>query len=155
MVMIKVMRSPNPLLFFSKMEKQRILEAIKIAEKHTSAEMRVHLSAKAETDLFHQAKKCFESLGMTKTKGRNGVLFFFCVRSRQFVVLGDEKIHQVVSEKFWQQLVKKMSESFLRDRFAEGMAEAIREVGEQFRHYFPHQRSDTNELQDKISFSKS
>ena len=146
-------RSSEPILFFSKKEREKIVKAIGEAELKTSGEIRVHLERKAKQDIFEDAKVAFEKLGMTQTQARNGVLIFLGVKSKRFAILGDRGIHEKVPENFWHDVAKEMAEHFKRDEFAEGVIHAIRLIGEKLKNDFPYQRFDINELPDEISFS--
>ena len=150
---IKIQRSKNPALFFSKSEKERIVEAIRAAEKNTSGEIRVHLERKAREPFYHHAQEVFEKLGMTKTKERNGVLIFIGLASQRFAILGDQGIHEQVPENFWKSIAIDMQSKFKEDRFADGIVEAILTAGQKLKAYFPYQRGDVDELPDAISYS--
>ena len=150
---MRVQRSKTPVLFFSRKEKERIVRAIENAEKNTSAEIRVHLERKVQSDILRHAREKFERLGMTRTKDRNGVLIFLSVQSRAFVILGDEGIHQKVGHDFWGEVTRKITPLFKQDHFAEGMVLAISVIAEKLKEHFPRGLSDSNELADTISYS--
>lgn len=142
----------SPVFFFSESEKKIIEESIGEAEKHTSGEIRVHLEGRVRGDILVHARKVFERIGMTKTKDRNGVLLFLSVRDRQVAILGDRGINEKVPPKFWEQEIALIQESFSRGEFAEGVSKAVLQVGYKLKEYFPRDRTDANELPDKISF---
>lgn len=146
-------RDSEPKNFFSKEEEQKMIVAIREAEKKTSGEIRIHLERKIEGDLFVHAAKVFEQLGMTQTKERNGVLIFFVIQSHQFVILGDAGIHEKVRQGFWDDEARKMSDYFKRDQFVEGIILTVKQVGTKLQSYFPYQDRDINELPDVISYS--
>ena len=151
-------RNDRPRKFFTAQEQVIIVAAIQAAEKRTSGEIRVHVErdvpgkAPASGDAYLRARQMFEKLGMHATEARNGVLFYLATRSRRFAVLGDEELHQLVGEEFWPKIVDAMTEHFAEDRFGEGMAAGIEQVGESLREHFPYQDYDVNELPDEISF---
>ena len=146
-------RSSEPILFFSKKEKEQIAAVIREVEKKTSGEIRVHLARRTQEDILVHAKEIFEKIGMTNTKTRNGVLIFLNVKSRRFAVIGDVGIHEKVPEGLWDEMAQTMTEHFKKNRFADGIVEAVRLIGEKLREYFPHERDDINELPDEISYS--
>src|SRR3989338_4576464 len=131
-----MIRSPDPILFLSRKEKQIVVDAIQAAEKITSGEIRVHLERKAKADILDHAREVFERLGMAQTAERNGVLIFLGVRSRRFAIVGDQGIHDQVGEGFWNEAAKAMSEHFQRDDFAEGLRKAIQSVGDRLAAFF-------------------
>ena len=153
-------RSDRPRKFFSDAEQKRILEAIRAAELETSGEIRLHVErdipkkAPVEGDPYQRARQLFAELGMHATEARNGVLFYLATRSRRFTVLGDEELHRMVGEEFWEEVVARMAEHFVDDRFGDGMAAGIEWVGERLAEHFPYQDDDVNELPDEISFEE-
>ncbi len=146
-------RRNNPKKFFSADEQKRILEAIEKAEDHTSGEIRLHLEGRCPTEepLDH-AKELFFQLEMDKTAQRNGVLIYLATASHRFAILGDEGIHRVVPENFWEDVKDLMVSHFREDDFSQGMVEGIARIGEKLHEFFPWQSDDANELPDEISF---
>jgi uncharacterized membrane protein len=99
------------------------------------------------------ADKAFGRLGMTRTKDRNGVLFFVVPARRKFVVLGDQGIHERVGQEFWNAVVGAVSEKFRQGDFTGGLVHGIVTVGEQLATHFPYDpTSDKNELGDDVDF---
>jgi len=150
---MKVIRSSQPNLFFSKKEDERIVQAIDKAERETSGEIRVHLERKFRGDTMAHAKEIFERLGMTNTKDRNGVLILLGIKTKRFVILGDKGIHERLSQAFWDQTVQVMSRYFKEDRFADGLIETIALIGDHLNRNFPYRRDAVDELPDEISYS--
>jgi uncharacterized membrane protein len=134
----------------------RIEEAIRTAEKRTSGEIRVAVSALFWGDVFRAAERAFERLGMHRTRERNGVLLFVVPARRRFVVLGDSGIHDKVGQPFWDEVSRAMAECFRRGDFTAGLVRAIEVVAEQLSTHFPYDSAtDRNELPDTIDFGKS
>ena len=145
-----VNRRLHPQKFFTREEKDRIVEAIRRAETETSAEIRLFLERKAKGDVMNHAKKIFEKLGMTQTRHRNGILLYFSLIDRSFAILGDRGIHEKVGEGFWKEIVSTIERHFSRDDFTGGLERGIRGIGEKLKKHFPGGASDTNELPDEI-----
>jgi uncharacterized membrane protein len=61
--------------FLTKEEERDIVEAIRMAEKETSGEIRVHIEKTTSIDAFDRALEVFHLLEMDKTELKNGVLF--------------------------------------------------------------------------------
>lgn len=141
------------LKFFKPEEEERIIAAIKAAERDTSGEIRVHLEANCKGTVMEEAQKVFRRLGMHKTEARNGVLIMLAPERKEFAILGDEGINKVVPENFWQEERDLMQEHFRHGAFADGICLAVGQVGEKLKAYFPYQQGDTNELPDDISYS--
>lgn len=140
--------------FFIPEDQLRILSSIDLAERKSSGEIRVRVERSAGKDIMKTARKAFKMLGMRKTKQRNGILFFFAVEERQFVILGDKGINNVVPDTFWDDIRDLMQRYFGEGFFAKGLSEGIKLTGYALSKYFPHQRDDINELPDAISFGE-
>lgn len=138
---------------FSKEDKVRIREAIQAAELQTSGEVRVYFEQDLKGEsVLQRAVKAFALLGMDKTGDRNGVLFYIAFDDRQFAVLGDQGIHEKVTQLFWDQVKGILAGYFEKEEFVEGLVQAIGEVGSQLQHHFPFQKDDVNELPDDPVF---
>jgi uncharacterized membrane protein len=137
--------------FIRELEHDRITRAIKDAEAKTSGQIRVFLQRGLfEEDALERAGKKFLQLGMQKTRERNAVLIFVAPRAQKFAVIGDEGVHQKCGEQFWQDLVARMRQHFLREDFTEALVEAIIGTGALLAEYFPRTGPSTNELPDEI-----
>jgi uncharacterized membrane protein len=137
--------------FIRELEHDRIVNAIKAAEAKTSGQIRVFLQrGKFEEDALARAQKKFVQLGMEKTAERNAVLIFVAPRAQKFAVIGDDGVHQKCGEKFWQDLVSRMREHFLREDFTQALVEGIESTGALLAKYFPRTGPAPNELPDEI-----
>jgi uncharacterized membrane protein len=141
----------HPKKFFNPEEQKWILEEIRKAEDRTSGEVRVHLDCCSRENPLEKAKKVFHQLGMTRTKARNGVLIYLATEDRKFTILGDEGIHRVVPENYWEDVKEKMQKKFREGEICEGVCLGIREIGEKLKAYFPVEKDDRNELPNTIS----
>jgi len=144
---------PTASNFFTKEQQEYLRQAIMNAELDTSGEIRVHIENTCKGDAMERALAVFKKLGMDKTESRNGVLIYLAIENRKFAIIGDEGIHAVVTEIFWESIKNKMMNQFRENHFTEGLVEAITETGKQLKTYFPHKSEDKNELQDDISFN--
>lgn len=137
--------------FLSKLDHDRIIEAIRGAESKTSGEIRVYIQrGKFETDPVMLAQKKFQRLGMYKTRERNAVLIFVAPRAHKFAVVGDQAIHEKCGEQFWQHVVDGMRVHFQNEKFSHALTEAINEVGRMLVTHFPRTSANANELPDEI-----
>jgi uncharacterized membrane protein len=141
--------------FFSKEQQERILNSIKEAEKETSGEIRIHIETSCDGDVLDRAAWIFRKLGMHKTAGRNGVLFYLAVSNRKFAILGDAGINSKVPEGFWDKIRELLMQNFKDNKFTEGLSEGILLAGEQLKTHFPYKSDDVNELPDDISFDET
>jgi len=137
--------------FLSKLEHDRIIQAIRKAESKTSGEIRVLIQrGKLRSDPFVAAKKTFHRLGMHKTREHNAVLIFVAPRVHKFAVVGDDAIHSRCGDQFWQRVVEKMRTHFQNEKFSDALMEAVEEIGDALASDFPRTREDTNELPDDL-----
>lgn len=143
-----------PSNFFTEDQKKQIVEAIKIAEKNTSGEIRVHIEKKCKEDVLDHAAFIFDELEMQKTELRNGVLIYLAVEDRKLAILGDAGINMKVPKGFWDDTKDVMVSHFKEGKFTEGLCKGIINAGEQLKEHYPYQKDDVNELSDEISFGK-
>jgi len=140
---------------FSQKDQELISEAIQVAEKQTSGEIRVHIEANCSGNVLDRASQVFETLQMHKTKLRNGVLFYLAHEDRKFAILGDAGINAAVPENFWDDIKIKMQVRFRSGHFVEGLCEGVHMAGHQLKANFPRSGDDVNELPDSISMGWS
>lgn len=138
--------------FFTKAEGDRIIQAIRAAELNTSGEIRVHLEADCQGEILAAAERTFYLLGMDKTAAKNGVLFFIAPERKEFAVIGDAGINDLVPDDFWTDIRNRMIEYFRQNDYATGVCKGVERVGERLKIYFPYQSDDVNELPDEISY---
>ena len=137
--------------FLTKEEEEEIVKAIRIAEKNTSGEIRVHIEAHTDEDHFEHATHIFHELEMDSTELRNGVLIYIAVTDHKFVILGDEGINKVVPDDFWESTKDIIQNQFKKGNFKQGLIEGILKAGDELRTHFPWQKDDENELPNEIS----
>jgi len=141
--------------FFTSIQKQQIVSAIKDAELNTSGEIRVHIENHCKKEVLDRAAVIFGSLNMHKTKLRNGVLFFLSIKDHKFAILGDGGINAVVPDNFWNSIKEMMQQKFKEGEYTDGLSSGIKMAGAQLKSHFPYQSDDENELEDTISFGKN
>lgn len=135
-------------------ERRAVAAAIGEAEKHTSAEIRVHLEDHIEEDVLDHAVFIFEELGMHRTVLRNGILIYICVADRQMAVIGDKGINENTPPGTWEEVIAIMRTHFAERRHAEGLKLAVDKVGRLAAEFFPRSKDDHNELSNEVSFSR-
>jgi uncharacterized membrane protein len=137
--------------FLSAAEEQEIVEAIKVAEKNTSGEIRVHLEKKTDLDVMERTLEIFETLEMHKTKDSNGVLIYVAVKDKKFVIYGDKGIHEKVNDSFWDATKEIIQSHFKNGNFKQGLIDGVLKAGEELKIHFPYQDDDEDELSNEIS----
>ena len=137
--------------FLTKEEEQEIVQAIQIAEKDTSGEIRVHIEKTTSIDAFDRALEVFHLLKMDETALKNGVLIYLAVDDHSFVICGDEGINNVVENDFWDCTKDAMLAHFKTGNFKQGLIDGILRAGDRLKTHFPYVESDENELSNEIS----
>ena len=137
--------------FLTKEEEQEIVEAIRVAEKETSGEIRVHIEKTTSKVPFDRALEVFHELRMDQTELKNGVLIYLAVNDHNFVICGDKGINEVVPKGFLDSTKVVMATHFKSGNFKQGLIDGITKAGEQLQKYFPFENGDTNELSNEIS----
>jgi uncharacterized membrane protein len=137
--------------FLSDVEEQEIVQAILVAEKNTSGEIRAHIESHTRLDHFERAKEVFHLLKMDNTKDENGVLIYVAVNDRKFVIFGDKGIDKVVPENFWNSTRDAIASHFKNGNFKQGIIEGIRSTGKELEAHFPWNHGDLNELSNEVS----
>jgi uncharacterized membrane protein len=124
--------------FLSKLEHDRVVQAIREAESKTSGEIRVYIQrGKLNADPLIAAQQKFHRLRIHRARERNAVLIFIAPRAHKFAVIGDKGIHEKCGEAFWQRLVDQMRAHFQNEKFSHAIVEAIGEIGELLAAHFP------------------
>lgn len=137
--------------FLSKLQHDRIVQAIRDAESKTSGQIRVFVQrGTLKDDPLIAAQRRFHRLGMQKTAQRNAVLIFVAPRAHKFAIVGDEGIHKSCGEELWQRLVGSMREHFQRENFTQAITDAILEIGDALAAKFPGRSTSTGALPDDV-----
>lgn len=137
--------------FLTQEEEQEIVEAIRMAEKETSGEIRIHLEKTTSIAHYDRALEVFHMLKMDQTELKNGVLIYLAIKDKKFVICGDKGINDLVDDRFWDSTKEVMSDHFKTGNFKQGLIDGITMAGEQLQKYFPCLENDTNELSNEIS----
>ncbi len=141
--------------FLDKDSQRRVVEAIGVAEKCTSGEVRVHIEPTCKLDNpYERAVEVFNNLEMYKTDACNGVLIYIAYKSRKLAIIGDKGITDKVGVNFWVGEKDILTEYLRAKKPAEGLCQVIKIIGENLSKYFPYQKDDVNELSDEISYEE-
>lgn len=139
-------------LYLTEEQEQHIIKAIADAEKQTSGEIRVHIEATCKRDPLDRAARIFHELGMDQTDQENGVLIYIASENHRVAVYAGKGIHNQVEDGFWNVVLNLLVDHFKRDDFEQGIALAVKKVGDKLTALYPYQRDDVNELSDEISY---
>ncbi len=132
------------------------MEAIRIAEKETSGEVRLYVESRNRfVDPLDRAAEIFIQLKMANTADRNAVLLYIAMKDHQLALFGDEGIHREVGAAYWNEAVERMLLRFKSQPVSIGIEQCILEIGQTLKEKFPYNAStDKNELPDDIVFGK-
>ena len=136
-------------------EDQRVVEAIRQAERNTSGEIKVHIENRCKGDVEQRSLFIFDKLKLNETQLRNGVLIYLAIKDHKFAILGDKGINDVVENGFWNDVKDLMLNQFKEGHFAEGLEQGIMRCGEKLKAFFPYQSDDINEIPDDISYENN
>ncbi len=147
-------RSADTLLTAS--DKQKLVEAIQLAEKNTSGEIRVFVESKlGKVDALTRAKEIFFKNKMNETKQRNGVLVYVAVNDKKIAIYADQGIYEKMGIEFWYTQVQEMTTHFKTMNYILGISTVVNEIGIALQNHFPFDgATDTNELSDEIMIGK-
>jgi uncharacterized membrane protein len=137
---------------FKESDREKILAAIKVAEKNTSGEIRLFIEEDCGENVLDRAAFIFNELGMHNTKDRNGVLIYLAMSSHKFAIIGDSGINAKVGHDFWHDIKHEMQNYFTEGDFVKGLSNGIEMTGKALVKYFPFHSEDKNELSDEIVF---
>jgi uncharacterized membrane protein len=137
---------------FSEAERKEIKQTIELVESQTSGEVCVCLEKYCDADPISRAQEYFEKLNLSKTKARNGVLLYIATLDKVFAIIGDEGVHQIVGQEFWEDAKRAMKNHFQEGEMAKGIIKGVENVGIVLKKHFPKLHDDENELSDDIIF---
>jgi uncharacterized membrane protein len=132
-----------------------IVDAIQRAEENTTGEIRVHLSKKwIERDPFRRATRLFRQFGMFRTTHRNAVLLYVNLKRKKFAIIGDEGIHQVVGQRYWEELAIELKRALISTHPENAIAIAVTHIGGVLQKHFPLEAGEHNHHELKNEFSE-
>lgn len=142
--------------FFAPLDQQRIVEAIRAAERTTSGEIRLYVeSHNPYVSPIDRAQELFFQFKMDQTENRNGVLLYLAMKDRELALFADEGIYQQTGQGYWDDAVKAMIAEFKAEHLVEGIEACIARIGTTLQQAFPYTaETDRNELPDDIIFGK-
>jgi len=140
-------------VLFSDDDFEAIAAMVTEAERHTSAEIRVHLERRLPrgTDAFTRAGHVFTHLKMDATAERNGVLLYLAIEDRALAIVGDSGVHARVGDDYWQRVRDSMVARLRSGAARDAVVHAVTDVGLVLQKFFPRRRDDRNELSDEVS----
>ena len=145
-------RSKNPKSFLTSNEKDNIDLAIKNAESDTSAQIKFVIARHCWTDIKTKAATIFKKFGLDKTQQRNCVLILLVISNREFLIYGDQGIHEKVGQDFWDATLQQMQMYFRNGKFETGITETVTSIGQKLAAHFPPVENSINEISDEVAY---
>ena len=132
------------------------MEAIRLAEKETSGEIRIYVEGKNPfVDPLDRAKEIFFQPKMQNTQERNAVLLYIAMDHHELALFADEGIYQRTGPDYWDNAVKNMLANFTKENISNGIEKCVLQIGETLKAEFPYTATtDKNELPDDMVFGK-
>ena len=145
-------RSNDPRKFLTSEETTQVDAAIEEAETTSSAELKLVIARHCWGSIKRKAAMLFHQHGLDQTEQRNCVLVLLVTTNREFVIYGDQGIHDKVGQEFWDDVRDVVVERFKGGEFGEGLASGIRRIGEKLAEHFPYHADDVDEIPDEVGF---
>ena len=141
--------------YLSEEELRLISAKISEIEKTTSGELVITIKEKRgwlekTKSVRTLAEKEFIDAKIGKTKGSTGILIFMLFNAKEFCILADKKINQLVEQSVWDEISNSMSFNFKQENFYKGILNAVEQAGKILSTHFPIQPGDVNELSNEV-----
>ena len=141
--------------YLSEEELRLISAKISEIEKTTSGELVITIKEKRgwlekTKSVRTLAEKEFIGAKIGKTKGSTGILIFMLFNAKEFCILADKKINQLVEQSVWDEISNSMSFNFKQENFYKGILNAVEQAGKILSTHFPIQPGDVNELSNEV-----
>jgi putative membrane protein len=92
----------------------------------------------------------FRTAAEARTTGRTGVLIYLSLDEHRAEIVADRAINEKVAPEAWGDAMATMIDAIRAGRAGEGMAAAVRQVGQVLAPHFPRDADDINELPDRL-----
>lgn len=141
--------------YLSEEELKSISAKISEIEKSTSGELVTTIKEKRgwlekTKSVRTLAEKEFVSAKIGKTKGSTGILIFMLFNAKEFCILADRKINELVEQSVWDEISNSMSLDFKQENFCKGILNTVEQAGKILSTHFPIQPGDVNELSNEV-----
>lgn len=139
--------------FLTKEEKKALVTCISETEMLTEGEIKIHIEETCNGAVNLRAFEMFQKLELYKTKNRIGVLIYVAVKDHKLAIIGDEGIHKVVPDKFWDATLDGIISYLKKGDNLSALEYGIKEVGRKLQEFFPSTDDNKNELSNELSIA--
>lgn len=141
--------------YLSEEDLKSISAKISEIEKTTSGELVITIKEKRgwlekTKSIRTLAEKEFISTKIAKTKAATGILIFMIFNAKEFCILADKKINELVEQSVWDKIANDMSTQFKKENFCNGILNGVEQTGKILAAHFPIQPGDVNELSNDV-----
>lgn len=92
----------------------------------------------------------FAARGLTRTRGRTGVLLYVALQERYAEIVADTGIGDKVEQATWRGIIGPLLEAAKEDRLREGLLAAVADLGQVLAQHAPPVADDVDELPNKV-----
>lgn len=92
----------------------------------------------------------FTARGLTRTRGRTGVLLYVALQERYAEILADTGIDDKVEQATWRGIIEPLLEAAREDRLRAGLIAAVADLGAVLAQHAPPVANDVDELPNKV-----
>lgn len=133
-------------------DRERIVEAIRDAERGHRGEIRVHVERRCpRADALGRAEELFGALGMNETAEGTAALLYVATDDRVACVWAGPGLFEARAAGFWDDVVDEVAGGFLSGAPARGIRVAVRRIGKLLAEIAPGEDRAGNELSDEVS----
>jgi putative membrane protein len=97
-----------------------------------------------------RAVQLFKVTTQARTTGRTGILLYLSLLERRAEIVADEAIHSKVEPEVWGDAMAALVAGLKQGKAGQGMADAVRCIGDVLAKHLPRSNEDVNELPDRI-----
>ena len=103
-----------------------------------------------EEEVNQRTLQAFYENQLHQTKDGTGVMIFISLLEKRVNIIGDWGINSKVSQSFWDDEIKSLTEAIRNKNIATGLSQVINDVGSRLAENFPIQSDDENELKNEL-----
>lgn len=92
----------------------------------------------------------FTARGLTRTRGRTGVLLYVALQERYAEVVADLAIEDKIDPAVWRGIIEPLLEAAREDRLRAGLVDAVEAIGVVLARHVPPAADDVDELPNKV-----
>ena len=134
--------------FFTEADKEAVVKAVQGAEHDCAVEFRVAVAHSRQKNIMRLASSIYNRLGMGKTKNEPGLLVLLLPARREFVLWGNERVSQALSQEHWCAARDAAIPLLIENKRAEAVRGVLAMLSSELAGAFPPAEHDVDELPD-------